>query len=481
MSRKKDKKASAASIRFGTDGWRAVIADEFTFANVRAVSQATADYLNRTLRNRHRRGRVVVGYDTRFLSERFAETVACVFAANNIMATLSDRFSPTPAISFTVKDKKYDLGIVITASHNPHEFNGYKIKTATGGSADVGVTKAVERLLFKHPIKTIHFAEGLKKKSIVKEDIISGYIKFLRSYLGLQAIRNSKFKFRILMDSMYGSGDSYIKDVISDAGVDVKVMRDIRNPYFEGSSPEPVEKNLSEIMHRMRNENFDLGLVLDGDADRIAAVVRGGEFLHPQKILGLLALHLKEDRGFSGGIVKTLAGTTMIDHIAKHLDLQLYETPVGFKHISRLMEKEDILIGGEEAGGIGFKNYVPERDGTLAGLLLLEMMAYRNEAIGTIVAKMEESFGRYFYLRDAVKFKAGQKLKDTATIKPKKLLDSAVVEIKDFDGVKLICKDESWLMLRSSGTEPLVRIYCEAKSQEKALQLLALGKELVLK
>jgi phosphomannomutase len=279
---------------------------------------------------------------------------------------------------------------------------------------------------------------------------------------------------------MYGSGNSYMKDVIADTGVDLEIMRSERNTYFEGKGPEPVEKNLSEILKRMQEEDFDLGLVLDGDADRIAAVAKGGEFIHPQKILGLLALHLKEDRGFSGGMVKTIAGTTMLDHIAKHLGIKLYETPVGFKYISALMEQKDILVGGEEAGGIGFRNYVPERDGTLAGLLLLEMMVYRNKSIDKIVAQMEEAFGRYYYLREDLKLKPGQRVKDVREIRPKKLVDSKVMKINDIDGIKLICEDESWLMLRPSGTEPLMRIYAESKSLETASKLLTQGKELVL-
>ncbi|MBL7197918.1 MAG: phosphoglucomutase/phosphomannomutase family protein [Candidatus Omnitrophica bacterium] len=480
MSRKVIKKVNKAAIRFGTDGWRAVIGDTFTFENLRYVSQATVDFLNNTKRKfKNSKFKIVVGYDTRFMSEKFAEVVACVFAANGIKVILSDRAMPTPAISFCVKNRKLDLGIMITASHNPPEFNGFKIKSSTGGSADVDITKTVEKLLFKKEPKIISLKEGLEKRLILKEDIISEYIRFLRSYLDLSKLRNSKF--RVLLDCMYGSGNGYMKEVIFDTGINLEIMRNERNTYFEGRGPEPVEKNLTKIINRMRSENFDLGLVLDGDADRIAAVAPGGEFIHPQKILGLLALHLREDRFLSGGIVKTIAGTVMIDHIADHLGLKLYETLVGFKYISKLMEEEEILVGGEEAGGMGFKNYIPERDGTLAGLLLVEMMAYRNKSIGKIANKMEDMFGKYYYLREDLRLKSGQKIKDVNTIRPKKLLDSKVVNIKDFDGIKLICEDESWLMLRPSGTEPLMRIYAEAESLEKASRLLNLGKALVSK
>ena len=477
---RKNRESRKTKIKFGTDGWRAVIGDTFTFENLRVVSQATADFLNSSRRkSKNKKFKIAVGYDTRFMSEKFAEVSACVFAANGIKVILSDRATPTPTISFAVKNRKLDLGIMITASHNPPEFNGFKIKSSTGGSADVNITKAVEKLLFRREPMILSLNDGLKKKIILKENIISEYIRFLRSYLNLSKIKNSKFK--VLVDCMYGSGKEYMKEVISGTKIDLEIMRSERNTYFEGRGPEPVIKNLDKIIKRMKNEDFDLGLVLDGDADRIAAIAPGGEFIHPQKILGLLALHLKEDRLLSGGVVKTLAGTTMVDNIAKHLKLRLHETPVGFKYISHLMEKENILVGGEEAGGMGFKNYVPERDGTLAGLLLLEMMVYRNKSIDKIVSQMEDMFGRYYYLREDLKLKSGHKIKDVKTIRPKKLLDLIVIKIDDNDGIKLTCEDKSWLMLRSSGTEPLMRIYAEAKSLTRASSLLKLGKALVLK
>ena len=478
MSKKNNRANRKDKIKFGTDGWRAVIGDTFTFENLEVVSQATADFLN-SLKPKNKKFKIVVGYDTRFMSEKFAEIAACVFAANGINVILSDRAIPTPTVSFIVKKRKLDLGIMITASHNPPEFNGFKIKSNTGGSADVSITKKVERLIFKSEPKILSLSDGLNRKIISKENIVSEYITFLRSYLDLSKLKGSKFK--VLVDCMYGSGNGYIKEVIAGTGIDLEIMRNERNTYFEGRGPEPVEKNLEKIITRMKNENFDLGLVLDGDADRIAAVAPGGEFIHPQMILGLLALHLKEDRNFSGGMVKTVAGTTLQDHIAKHLGIKLYETPVGFKYISKLMEDEEILVGGEEAGGMGFKNYVPERDGTLAGLLLLEMMVYREKSIDKIIAEIGKEFGRYYYLREDLRLKLRQKVKDVKTIRPTKLLDSAVVEIKDIDGIKLICDDESWLMLRPSGTEPLMRIYAESKSLAKTSKLLNLGKTLVLK
>jgi phosphomannomutase len=243
-------------------------------------------------------------------------------------------------------------------------------------------------------------------------------------------------------------------------------MRNSVNPSFGGIRPEPLEENLEELKKRVRREKFDLGIALDGDADRIAAFCGSGVFIHPQKILGLLAIHLNQDRGWSGGLVKTIAGSTMMDNIAKTLGIKLYETPVGFKYISNLMEKEDILCGGEEAGGMGFKGYIPERDGTVAGLLLLEMMAHRNKPMMDILQAMERQFGRYYYLRDDLSL--AKRVAPRREDLPDELLGKKVIAVKDFDGIKLICEDESWLMFRASGTESLIRLYSEARSLKRA-------------
>jgi len=472
------KSKSYQKIKFGTDGWRAVIAQDFTFDNLKVVSQATADYLKGQKKAKKSKFKIVVGYDTRFLSEVFAEVTACVFAANGIKVILSDRATPTPTISFAVKQKKLDLGIVITASHNPPEFNGFKIKNPRGGAADLNITKKVESLLGKTEPRFISLKEALERNLIIKEDLTIAYVKFLRSYIDLKKLK--KRNFRVLLDCMYGSGNGFLKRALQGTNIDVEVMRGERNPYFDGRGPEPVEHNLEKIKARMKNEDFDLGLILDGDADRIAAMSKGGEFIHPQKILGLLALHLKQDRKWNGGIVTTIAGTAMLGHIADYLGIKLYETPVGFKYISELMEAKNILVGGEEAGGMGFKNYIPERDGSLAGLLLIEMMAYRNKPMHKIVKEVESKFGRYFYVRNDIKLKPGTRFKDLKSIRPEKLLNKKVVKIKDYDGVKFICVDESWLMLRASGTEPLMRFYAEAKSLNQANKILLFGQKLAI-
>jgi phosphomannomutase len=466
------------TIKFGTDGWRAVIGDDMTFDNLRLVAQATADYLTHEF-NKPSDGhlKVCIGYDTRFLSDKFARIVAEVLAANNIKVILSDRIVPTPALSFAVKNRKLDLGIMITASHNPPEFNGYKIKNAQGGAADVSVTQKVESNIGKNEVKVKRLEAGVSDGSIAVTDIAKDYVDFLRSYIDFKAFK--KATPRVLLDAMYGSGNSYIADVLKGTDIRLTLMRNEINPHFDGRGPEPVEENVSKILKRMREGGFDIGLILDGDADRIAAVDSKGHYIPPQKILGLLSLHLHQDRKWSGGIVTTIAGTTMLEHIAKDLGVVLHETPVGFKYISNLMETKDILVGGEEAGGMGLKNYIPERDGTLAGLMLVEMMIHRKKKIDRILAEMEKKYGRYYYLRMDLKLKSKDYVLDLKQLKVDSLLGKKVVNVKDYDGMKLICEDESWLMFRASGTEPKMRIYSEAKSLKRAQGLINLGGEIV--
>jgi len=456
---------TVSQIKFGTDGWRAIIADTYTLENVKILSQAVADYLGSSKK-------VAVGYDTRFMSAKFAEAAAVVLKSNGIEVIISDRPTPTPALSFAVKTRKLDLGIMITASHNPAEYNGFKIKNSSGGGASQEITKEVEGLIANNPLK-----DNAAVDSIEIVDIIKDYIKFIRNYIDLKKIKNKKF--RVLVDSMYGSGDSFIAQVLKGTNIKLEFMRNTINPSFDGGRPEPVEENLKELKARVEKEKFDLGIALDGDADRIAAVAPGGVFIHPQKILGLLALHLNQDRHFSGGLVKTICGSTMMDNIAEFLGIKLYETPVGFKYISNLMETQDIVAGGEEAGGMGVKGYIPERDGTMAGLLLIEMMVYRNKDMLKILNETEKKFGKYYYVRQD--FHLNRRVEPKKENLPSQLLGKQVVDIKDYDGIKLICEDQSWLMFRGSGTEPIMRTYAEAKSLAQAKKLLALGKEIILK
>ena len=465
-------------VKFGTDGWRGVISDNFTFKNVKGVAQAISDWVNRDIQPIDGKKRISVGYDTRFLSREYAETLACVLAGNNIEVYLSQAAIPTPALSYGVVNNKCVCGVMITASHNPAKFNGIKIKTSQGGGAGNEITNKVEANLGQTPVVTLDVKKALESKQIVMHDFKVSYLKFMKSYIDLKKIKTSRFK--VLQDAMHGSGAGILPEVIKGSQIKLTVLRDDVNPSFDGGKPEPVVEFLQGIINKMKKEKFDLGLVLDGDADRIAAVAPGGEFIHPQKILGLLILHLARNRGRKGGVVKTICGTTMIDNIAKKLGLELYETPVGFKWISDLMVTKRIVAGGEEAGGMGVQDFIPERDGNLAGLLLLEMMVYQKKNIKQIVDEMEKEFGRYYYERCDLKLGEG-KIDINAIKLMKELLGKKVVAMKDFDGVKLICEDESWLMLRPSGTEPLVRAYSESKSLKRAKDLIKFGEALLRK
>ncbi|MBI5150676.1 MAG: phosphoglucomutase/phosphomannomutase family protein [Candidatus Omnitrophica bacterium] len=465
-------------IKFGTDGWRGVISDNFTFKNVGIVAQAVSEWINRDIRPGDLSPKsAAVGYDTRFLSDEYARLVSCVLARNGINVFLSDTAIPTPALSYGVIRTKSVAGVMITASHNPAKFNGIKIKTDKGGGAPAEITNKVESYFSQTSVQTIPFDQAVAEKKIREHDFKADYLKFIKGYIDLKRIRKARFK--VLTDAMHGSGNGLMAQVLKGTGIRLTLMRDDVNPSFDGGKPEPVVAYLSGILKRVKQEKFDLGLVLDGDADRIAAVAPGGEFIHPQKILGLLALHLLRNRGRAGGIVKTICGTTMIDNIARKLGVKLYETPVGFKYISDLMISQKIVAGGEEAGGMGVQGFIPERDGTLAGLLLLEMMVYQKKNIKQILRDMEKEFGRYYYERCDLELGkerfAAEKVRSL-----KSLLGQEVVGIKDFDGIKLICADESWLMLRPSGTEPLVRAYSEAKTPARAKALIEYGRALLL-
>ncbi len=464
-----------SQIKFGTDGWRAVISDTFTFENVRIVAQAVADWVNKD-NPQFLLKTASVGFDNRFLSAEYAQAFAEVFAANGIKTYLSDTSLPTPTLSLGVVDLSNVCGIMITASHNPAKFNGIKIKTAQGGAASKDITNLVESYLGQTPVKRLNAAAAVDQGLIVKHDFKKAYVKFIRAYLNLKKMKTAKFK--VLADIMHGSGRDLMLQILKGTAIKLTLMREDVNPGFDGSKPEPIPECLQVMMGRMKKEKFDFGHVLDGDADRIAAVMPGGEFVSPQKILGLLILHLVRNRKVEGGIIKTLCGTTMLDKIAKKLGRKLYETPVGFKYISDLMISEKIVAGGEEAGGMGLPNYIPERDGTLAGLLLLEMMVYNKRNFKQLVQDMEQEFGRYYYLRldhsmDAKKVDIN-KLKKIPSVLGKK-----VIEVKDFDGVKLICENEDWLMFRPSGTEPLVRIYAESKSHKRSQDILNFGRQQV--
>ncbi len=468
------------AIKFGTDGWRAVISEDFTFDNVKKMAQAMADYINtdgQALKVKDRR--VAVGYDTRFLSAKYAELVACVMGANGIRVILSDRSTPTPSVSYAIKEKGLLGGVIITASHNPARYNGIKFKAYYGGSAAAEVTKKFESYLGRNEIRYAQLNELKASRMITMENIIPSHLNFVKKYVDLKMLKKSHMK--VLVDSMYGTGHGYIADLLKGGKCKVDTIHNETNPSFGGINPEPIMPNLKELADKVKKFKYDIGIATDGDADRLGVALPNGRLLTGHKVMTLLLLHLYEDRGMKGDVVQTICGTVLIDKICKKYGLKMHETPVGFKYIGEVIIKGDVLVGGEETGGVAFKNYLPERDGILSGLLILEMMAMRKKKIIDILKAIDKEYGTYEYKRLDLKYPDEKKAKLMELLKnnpPKKVLDSHVVTVKDTDGYKFICDDSSWLMLRLSGTEPILRVYAEASSEKKALAIIEFGKEL---
>ena len=459
-------------IKFGTDGWRAVIAEDFTFENVRNLSQAIADYLKGKVKGKKK---IVVGYDRRFLSKEFAETVSLVLAANNIKVVLSNRDVPTPTVSYHCVLDKYNLGVMITASHNSAKFNGLKIKTPEGGSADKDITEAVESYLYKNKPKVM-LLEAAKAKGLLEiKDLTEDYVMFFKNFVDLKKIK--KLKLKVLVEDMYGTGDDFVERILGVSRVKIDYLHNEFNPSFGGINPEPVESNLKEMLKIMKQGKYDVGLVLDGDADRIAMVDGKGNYINAQVILPLLAIHMVKNRKESGGIGKTVVGSNIIEDVAISLGVACYETPIGFKYLSNLFMEDLLCIGGEEAGGVGFKGYVPERDGSAAFLILLEMIAYEKKSFDTLLSEFYKEYGKYYYTRTSIPVERVKKsLKDMKL--PKTLFGKKIERVNTLDGIKLMTKD-SWLMFRKSGTEPIVRVYSESKSKMEGVRLVDLGKKMV--
>ncbi|MDP2913194.1 MAG: phosphoglucomutase/phosphomannomutase family protein [Candidatus Omnitrophota bacterium] len=470
-------------IKFGTDGWRAVISEDFTFDNVKKAAQAIADYINNDGRAiKVRDDKAVVGYDTRFLSGKYAELVSCVLASNGIKTILADRPTPTPSVSFTIKDRGLIGGVMITASHNPAAYNGIKFKAYYGGSAGPDITARFESYLGKNPARYLPLGELKSKGAIEIENIVPPHIAFIKRYADIKLLKRARLK--VLVDSMYGTGGDYIAQILKGGRCKIDTIHNENNPGFGGINPEPIMPNLKELADKVRKYKYDIGIATDGDADRLGIALPNGKLLTGHKVMTLLFLHLLEDRKMRGGVVQTLCGTFLIDKICKKYGLKTYETQVGFKYICDLMLKEDILIGGEETGGVAFKNSIPERDGILSGLLILEMMAARKKKIMAILKSIDKEYGTYEYRRLDVKYPDDKKQKLMELLKtdpPEDILGKKVIGVRTADGYKFICEDSSWLMMRLSGTEPILRIYSEASSEKRALAILKFGKDLAYK
>lgn len=471
-----------AAIKFGTDGWRAVMGEEYTLENVERVAQGFADHLNGrpgSAAPARRAGgrRVVIGFDTREHSEEFAGSFARVLLANGITPVLSNAAVPTPAVSRAVIDNGFDAGIAITASHNPGRYNGVKIKDRDGSSADPAITRHVEELIDTVPVKRDAEADlgGFRR------DILTPFLDGIRRYANLAAAKDAPF--RILVDSMHGAGGRHIECLLEGGRVRVTTMRGGRDTTFGGVAPEPIARNLAGAIEKMKSGAFDLAVVTDGDADRIGALRPGGAFVSPGTLLSLLMLHLAEDLKKTGSVVTTVSNTSLIYRVARKLGLKVHETPVGFKHICEIIRRETVLIAGEESGGLAFHRYMPERDGILSALLLVQMMGMRGRSFEEILSGVEREFGRFYYVRVDLRYSDPLKpklLAELARSDPAAIGGLRVLSKKTLDGVKFMLEGDAWLLFRLSGTEPLLRVYAEATDPVKADALVAWGRDLAM-
>ncbi|PYT15324.1 MAG: hypothetical protein DMF51_06895 [Acidobacteria bacterium] len=456
------------AIRFGTDGWRGLIAEDFTFDNVRVVAQAVAGLIRDESAPK---APVPVGYDVRFLSGRFAEAVAAVLEGNGIPTMLPDGPVTTPMVSCQVVASGAPLGICITASHNPPEYNGFKLKAAFGGSAPPEMTTRVEALLGRTPPRSGRPPDR-------RHPFLPAYLPRLQAVADLDTVRRSPL--RAIVDSMHGSGGRILENLVRGRRADVVTLRSEADPLFGGKAPEPRPENLASLRRTVVQRRAHIGIATDGDADRIGACDENGRVLSPFQIFSLVALHLIEQKKWTGGIARTFANTLVAERIARRFGLPFFDLPVGFKHIARLMLEQDILIGGEESGGIGVKRYLPERDGILIGLLLLEMLTTGDRKLSRRVARLEKEFGRYAYRRVDLPMPVESARVAVARIKedPPSRLDTLAVEAIDtLDGVRLLFGDHGWILFRGSGTEPILRVYCEARTPALVDRLVRAGLE----
>lgn len=461
-------------IKFGTDGWRAVIARDYTFANVERVAQAYAAYLKTECSEPF----VVVGYDRRFLSAEFAQRVAQVLTGNGLRVSLFNEAAPTPLISWTVKELNAQGGVVITASHNPPDFNGFKIKAPWGGSASPETTAAVEKLV---DAQKPNRAEFPNKHSELLTPAVDSYRAQIASYIDLDRLR--KTNATVVVDPMHGSAGNWVERFLQHGELKVETIRGSRDPLFGGVNPEPIDQNLGPLKQRVLEAKALVGLATDGDADRVGAVNELGETMTMHDVVPLILLHLVRERKMNGAVVRTFSQSVLLKRMAAALNLKLYETPIGFKYVADLMLNDDILIGAEESGGIGVKGHIPERDGILNSLLFLEAIVASGKTPTKMLRELHDEFGEFHFGRKDlhVEMQAGQQLFEKLKQSPPSGFAALeVASVESTDGTKLLFADDSWILFRQSGTEPMLRIYAEAGTVSQMQALLAAGESLAL-
>lgn len=467
-----------AEIKFGTDGWRAVVAEDYTFVNVRRVARAVAEYLKASGTPA---GPVLIGYDTRFGSEWFAEAAAQVLSAAGCRVMLGDAAAPTPAVSLGVIQRGCAGGIVITASHNPARWNGFKYKPDYGGSASPQVIAQIEAALSQVPPDVaVAAAPGTDRGSISSEDLRGPYAEQLARLVDLGGLRS--WRGRVAYDAMFGTGAGLLQQLLDGGSVEVVGINQERNPLFPGiHAPEPIGRNLEKLQHTVRETGAQLGVATDGDADRLGVIDEHGRYVNQLQVYALLALYLLEVRGLRGPLVKTLSQSYMVDRLGELYGVPVHDTPVGFKYVGPTMTETGAIMGGEESGGYGFKGHIPERDGTLAALYILDLVRHMDRPLSQVVKYLEDKVGSYFYDRRDLTFDPARReeiLERLGNNPPEEILGRRVARFDTRDGFKYVLENGTWLLIRFSGTEPVIRIYTETDSEGRVSPMLDTGRSL---
>jgi phosphoglucomutase len=468
-----------AEIKFGTSGWRGILAEDFTFANARLVCQGIADYLKQE--GLTHQG-VVIGYDTRFRSEAFAATAAEVMAGNGIISHLTTRDCPTPVVSFATREGKRAGAINITASHNPPEYNGLKFSPATGGPAPSPVTNAIESLignLSPAAVKTMPMAPAREKGLVVDLKPRAAYFEHLRTLVDLEVLKRSGLK--VVVDVLYGTGRDYLDAFLKEAGVEVELLHGYRDAYFGGHRPEPSEEFLQNLSVRIRATGAHLGLAVDADADRFGVMDAAGVYRDANTVLGLLFDYLIETRGWDGGVARSVATTHLLDRIAAKYKRPVYVTKVGFKHLGEYINRDQVVMVGEESEGFSMKHHLPEKDGILAGVMVAEMVARKGKGLPELIADLFARVGPVYNRR--LNYSLTPAVKERLLVRlqtpPARFAGLAVAEHITLDGHKYLLEDGSWVCFRPSGTEPVVRFYFEASSLPELERLRGAGEALI--
>jgi alpha-D-glucose phosphate-specific phosphoglucomutase len=467
-------------IKFGTSGWRGIISDDFTFENVKTVVQAISEFLNS---KKELKGKpVIVGGDARFLSEKFCEITAEVLAGNGISSLVCKRDTPTPVISFEIIRRKAAGGINFTASHNPAEYNGLKFSPSWGGPATPADTDAIEKNIKNvKTVKSLDRATAEQKGIIKYFDPSPFYLKKIKTIVDFEVIKKSKIK--VVVDPLFATGRGYLDTLLHEAGANIKVINDHRDVLFGGFPPEPAEKNVGDLIAMVKKEKAVLGVATDGDADRYGIIDRDGSYIPANKILPLLLDYLvKTRKNWKGSVIRSVATSHMVDAVAKLHGITLHETPVGFKYIGEIMQKEEIIIGGEESNGLTIHGHIPEKDGIIACLLVVEMVARSKKSVRELLEELEKKTGAFLNTRENFRLSEDKKAALVERLKKGKFTKFGkfdVVSMNTIDGFKFILGDDTWAMIRLSGTEPIVRLYAEAKSKKVLAEIMEDGEKFI--